>query len=167
MLKREEDPDPVETTPDAYGRMALAASLMFAGAPISVTRLIVFDPAHLGDYAALAYRFTYVYSLIFMPLTAKQYGSVDGFLDRSIARCQEIVAQAEHIYLIGYSANDDIIRDILKPVRSNQTRLHVVGRSSAKAIQQSVLNWCPNLVEGFALGDGFEAFVEQYDQRSP
>ncbi len=104
----------------------------------------------------------YFYPLIFMPLSSKLYPFVDGFSETIIQRSKELIKKATEIYLIGYNAKDDIIKDILLEAPA-PTPLHIVKNGSAEQTMEEVLHLAPSLlVRGNASNFGFRDFAERY-----
>lgn len=102
----------------------------------------------------------YGFPLVMLPLSAKMYDLVDGFLDRMNAEITRIFPQATEVYVIGYKGNDSLIKDMLIQVPDG-TPLHIVGRENAAGIQSKLIKLAPEkLVKGDVHSDGFRAFVE-------
>ncbi len=133
----------------------------------------VFDPTHhdLNSFAAVISRFDsqYFFPLMFMPLSEKLYKYVPGFSERIIEAGASVIGDATEIYLIGYRATDELIKEIFKCARaahpnpSHKTILHVVGTSSgSQDIMRSALMMSPSLEEGKIFTSGFMPFAAQY-----
>ena len=147
-------------------RYSMASNRMFSGDPIPYENIRVIDPkdpnidgssfhpiinSHFGG--------RYFYPLVFIPLTSKLYSSVADFNDRILSKGYEIMGKASEVYLIGYSASDQIIRDMLHYAPLG-TRLHVVGRESAKNIMQHLIDeFEGQLAPGDTFTEGFSIFV--------
>jgi len=95
-----------------------------------------------------------------MPLTTKLYPTFEGFSKRVMDGGKNLIGQADDIYLIGYRAADEIIRDMFKNVRP-ETQLHVVGTGSAGQIMDEVLEWS-KIKRGEVHSEGFAKFIEAY-----
>lgn len=168
---RRDDPelDPL-TRFDPIVTLRNAASQMFTGGALDTAGFIVLPPDYrtfLGSYEAFHQvrdRFGYYfYPLVIMPLTIKAYGFLVEF-QKILDRARAVIAQANEVYLIGYHAADEVIRELLAnpPVRSG-TLLHVVGRNeySAREIQERVLGFATALRPGKIFGVGFMRFVRE------
>lgn len=103
-------------------RYSVASNRMFAGDPIPYGNIRVIDPkdpnidmANQQLYPIIHSHFglRYFYPLVFIPLITKLYSSVADFNDRILAKGNEMMGKASDVYLIGYSASDQIIRDML------------------------------------------------------
>jgi hypothetical protein len=105
----------------------------------------------------------YFYPLLFIPLTTKLYGLVQGFSDLIVSRGKTMLSGSSDIYMIGYRGADDIIKEMMSDIQPG-TKLHVVGASvdSAEEIMGRMLLAQPNLVHGDIFGKGFEPFAEAY-----
>lgn len=147
---------------DTRVRLSTAIQLMFKDSPIPIEGLLVKDPDHRDLYVVddllRAFDSQYFYPLIFLPLTSKAYSSISGFENKVMATGSELLMQASEIYLIGYRANDDIIKEMLSKARP-ETKLHVVGVGSAKEIMHRVLGLVNNLKEGEIYDKGFYRFA--------
>ena len=102
----------------------------------------------------------YGFPLVMLPLSAKMYTLVDGFLDRMKAEINRIMPVATEIYVIGYRGNDDLIKEILTKAPNN-IPLHVVGVGDAHGIQEKLLSiWPGKFTEGNVFTEGFKSFVD-------
>ncbi len=169
LLMRDSDPPTAivvqEGIRELHPRFEIASSMMFNGPPIPMQNLRVISPTHgdLTDPMRILMRFGYqhFYPLVFLPLTAKAYSSVEGFLEKMRERGNDLLASADEIYLIGYRAKDDLIREMLQSV-DHKARLHVVGKQDAGEISARVLEWNSHLEKGTISEDGFEQFVSNF-----
>ncbi|KKR16435.1 MAG: hypothetical protein A3D82_01725 [Candidatus Levybacteria bacterium RIFCSPHIGHO2_02_FULL_40_29] len=147
---------------DTRVRLDTAIKLMFRDSPIPIIGLHVKDPDHRDIYTLddllRSFKSQYFYPLIFLPLTSKDYTSVHGFEEKILAKGNQLVSEANEIYLIGYKANDDIIKSMLKNAPDG-TILNVVGNKSASDIMKKVLAWGTNIKEGKVFDAGFYRFV--------
>jgi hypothetical protein len=141
------------------------AGSMFRGEPIDKTMKIL-DPLNtnlynLRDFFRDTYGVgNYGFPLIMLPLSAKMHDLVTGFMDRMRAEFGRIFSQASDIYVIGYRANDELFREMVTLARRG-TKLHVVGRSNAKEIQDAILSEPDTkLVAGNVYTDGFLDFIK-------
>ncbi len=154
-----------EQSLDKETRARYAANLMFNGAALSMKNIQIVPPRH-PDLRSLDFitssRFSnqYFYPLIFMPLTVKTYGFVVEFEKRIIEEGKKILAQATEIYVIGYRAQDDLIRELLSSVNPD-VALHVVGNSSPEVVQEYILSRSTQLKKGQTY-KGFRAFSDSY-----
>lgn len=164
---RTSDPKfPTETAMDIPGRFGRASTLIFNSNPISMGEAIVVDPGavDLKDPKFIAsplFGGQYAYPLLFLPTISKQYAWVQGFSDEIILEGRELIKKAKEIYLIGYRAQDDIIRELFSTVQSGAT-LNVVGFDDVNEIRSNVLGWRKELKPGAAFHKGFESFVASY-----
>ncbi len=71
--------------------------------------------------------------LILMPLTTKLYSYFDEFYTKMLTAGTQLLAQAKEIYVIGYQAQDEIIRDLFKEVKEG-TIIHVVSNKLSTAV---------------------------------
>src|SRR5207302_1495225 len=79
----------------------------------------------------------FFYPLVFIPLTSKLYDSVAEFNNKIITKGNEIMSRASEVFLIGYSASDRIIRDILRKAPPG-TKLHIVGTARAEMVMYAL-----------------------------
>lgn len=147
---------------DTRSRLDTAINLMFKDLPISITGLQVKEPDHRDIYTIddllRSFGGQYFYPLIFLPLTSKAYSSIEGFEEKIISKGKDLMKTADEIYLIGYRANDELIREMLKLAKPN-TKLHVIGKGSAAEIRDKVLKLNRNIVEGETSDEGFYHFA--------
>lgn len=149
---------------DIRARLALAARLMFNGPPMRGDDIIVIRPNHLDlqdtNFGRLlkAFGWSYFYPLVLMPLTTKMYSVVEGFEQRIVGKGTEFMGRATEIYLIGYRANDQIIREMMGGV-NKESHVHVIGRSDAEEISSRVCSWSRYLKPGIVYEAGFLEFV--------
>ncbi len=165
--KRASDPNTApEASLDIPLRIDFAVRHMLTGSALPLGTLWVFGAkqATLDDLTRMVnvYGNQYFYPLIFMPLSSKLYPFVDGFSETIIQKGKELIQQATEIYLIGYSAKDDIIKDFLLEARS-PTPLHIVKNGSAEQTMEEVLHLAPHLlIKGKTYNFGFRDFAERY-----
>jgi len=164
LKKREVEPniDRHELDVNTKVRLNTAINRMYSGDPIPINSVVVKEPDHRDLYTLdnLIYSFNqqYFYPLIFLPLTAKAYSSIAGFEEKIVGKANSLLEEASEIYLIGYNANDSLIKDMLKNAPQG-TKLHVVGKSSTVEIMERMLAILPNLVRGNCHSNGFHDFV--------
>jgi len=102
----------------------------------------------------------YGYPLIMLPLSAKMYDLIKGFMERMEAEFDRIFSQATDIYVIGYRANDALFQRMISKA-SSSPKLHVVGRSTAKQVQDKILEINgAYLTRGEVYDKGFIDFIE-------
>lgn len=151
---------------DTKVRLDMAINQMYAKNPLSLDGILVKEPDHRDletiDDLLRSFKKQYFYPLIFLPLTSKNYSSIAGFEDKVISKAKTNIESAEEIFLIGYRANDSIIKDLLKVIK-RKTFLHVVGISSADEIMERVLGYNLNLVRGKTFHEGFHDFAYSTD----
>jgi len=126
-------------------RYSMASTKMFAGEPIPYQNIKVLDPrdpnidlVQIQPIIQSIFGGRFFYPLVFIPLTTKLYDSVAEFNAKIVAKGEEMMRQAHEVYLIGYSASDQIIRDMLRHVPYG-AKLHVVGRQSSQKILETLL----------------------------
>ncbi len=75
----------------------------------------------------------------------------------------QLLAQAKEIYVIGYQAQDEIIRYLFKEVKEG-TIIHVVSNklSTAVTVMDRVVSLAEGLVKGHTIEDGFAKFCNEY-----
>lgn len=141
------------------------ASNMFRGETME-KQLKILDPANIHLYN-LGEFFTHIYTngeygfpLVLLPLSTKMDDLIDGFMDRMRAEFNRIFGPATDIYVIGYRANDTLFHEMVSHV-GQDTRLHVVGRDTAKEIQTEILSANPKLKAGDVFSAGFMDFIER------
>jgi len=149
---------------DIDARILLASEKFFNGSPLDISNLYIEDPSHssLDSITAVFRKFDnqYCYPLIFAPLSGKAYDVVENFERRVLARGQDIMSKATDVYLIGYSANDETINDLLSYCNP-ETKLHTIGNGSAREISDRVRRKNTVLEKGRIFDNGFEVFVDQ------
>lgn len=147
---------------DTRIRLDTAINLMFKDSPIPIEGVIVRDPNHRDLYTVddilRSFGRQYFYPLMFLPLTSKEYSSISGFENKIMKKGRELLSESSEIYLIGYRANDEIIKNILA-LTPEGTKLNVVGNTSANSIMDNVLGWERKLVRGTVYQQGFHRFV--------
>ncbi len=84
---------------------------------------------------------------------------INGFIDRIRAEFYRIFKPATDIYVIGYRANDELFKEMMSYVSAG-TKLHVVGRETARDIQSDLVQNIPKLVAGEVHTDGFIEFIK-------
>jgi len=161
LAKRDEDPVPGnEATRDIPFRISLASSRLFNGATIPIANLHVIPPDHAdllnpdNCFSRVGY---YFFPLVLMPLTSKM-DFVIQFSDLILRSTQDMLSKADAVYLIGYRANDDIVKEMFKALRPGTT-LHIVGWRTAEEVASRILGWATNLKKGTTYNDGFMDFV--------
>lgn len=155
-----------EASQDVAARLRLASSQLYEGVSLHLSDLVVKDPAHRDliewhtTIAAMGNQF--FYPLIFLPLIRKEFSVVSAFYEKVIKAGNEIIKQADEIFLIGYRAKDEVIREMFLELKQG-VLLHVVSTErSADQIMNEVLTWAKNLKRGEVYKNGFSAFVESY-----
>lgn len=151
-----------ENNMDTKMRLATAVSSMYREESIPITGVLIKEPDHRDLYVIddllKSFNRQYFYPLIFLPLTTKVYSIVAGFEEKIISKGKELLSRADEIYLIGYKANDEIIKDMCKTIQKN-TKLHVIGLNSAHDVMEKVLTYSKNLIKGNMYTQGFHRFV--------
>lgn len=155
----------LEGTHDDVARTRVAASRLYNGSPLRVESLNVIDPQHvdMNSFHGVVMRFNgqYFYPVLFMPLTTKLYATLAGFSERVIAEGQGLLNRTSEIYLIGYRANDEIIKEMFRAAKPG-TKLNIVDKNNSLAVFDSVNTWAYNLKPGTFLDSGFMDFAEHY-----
>jgi len=150
---------------DTSVRVRLIAENFYNGGPLEMNKLEVIDPKHSSlknlDVVMSYFSSGNFYPLLFMPLVGKMYDTVSGFSNLVLAKAEEMFRKASDIYLIGYSASDSIIHDLVR-LAPPKTKLHVVGMGSAKKIASHVISQNRNLEEGLISDRGFQDFINNY-----
>jgi len=136
LRKRAEDPGlPEGTQIEQVLRLRTATSKLYNGPPHSMVNIEIINPDNPDlltfEKTLSRFRYQYFYPLLFMPLTGKLYSQVEGFQEKIIQRGHDLLRQASEIYLVGYRAADDLIKEMFKNVNSN-TVLHVIGIEQTK-----------------------------------
>lgn len=148
-----------EGSRDIKVRLNLASSQMFANnTPIG--QPVVWPPSHkiLDEkeiIAADTFENQYCYPLILLPFTTKLYQHFEGFKERIITIAQNMIAQATEIFLIGYRAEDEVIKEMFEAAKP-KALLNVVNLGDeARFIRNKVLDWKLGLQQGGSLGHRF------------
>jgi hypothetical protein len=140
LMQRSNDPKAYPRVDfDVPGLLSQASKQMFNGGPLNFEHVQVLYPEdpELDDAQKLSqakFSNQYFYPVILLPLTVKQYAFLDGFNERIISEGKKFLSTANEIYLIGYRAADDVIKEMFAKVRSGTT-LHVVSRNDSEEIQ--------------------------------
>lgn len=137
---------------------------MYTGGALNIQAMQVVDPMlRISKYQEVAqlHGNRHFFPLLFIPMAGKLYESVQDFSKKMIEPAEEHIRQASEIFLIGYSAKDQLIFELLRQAPKG-TLLHVIGRESSPAISSTVLGRNPNLAPGNVSLDGFESFVNSY-----
>ncbi|MBI2032177.1 MAG: hypothetical protein HYT09_00875 [Candidatus Levybacteria bacterium] len=162
LEKRDTDPT-VPHNHDTALRIKMAMNQFFMNGSISLSKLQVIDPSleqwRHENVAVVWERLgrPYFYPLIFMPLAQKDLSHINDFYEQVIGKAREMLMQAEEIYIIGYRARDEIIKELLKFVPKD-TPLHVVSDTKAIPISNEIRGWATNLKEGSMINGGFAEF---------
>lgn len=168
ILRRSSDPviGQGEGVIDIKARVSVASSRFFFDA-LEMGNPEMWLPAHsdldrLDIIASSRFKNQYAYPLVLLPLTSKMYEQFVGFRKRIIDAAKNLIVGATEIYLVGYRAEDEVIREIFEAVQPN-TPLHIVnlGNETLK-IRNSVLAWKPQLNSAKAWDTGFAGFIEGY-----
>lgn len=151
---------------DDLARFRLAANAMYAESQIPF-QLTVLEPSHVdltipNIIHSANFDFQYAFPFILIPLASKLYDRVEKYKENIIDGAIELSSHAKEIYLIGYRANDDLIKDIFS--KASGAKLHVVGNGHAADIQEEVLGWANNLKKGDTFDSGFLEFIKDYDK---
>lgn len=155
---------------DVGTRLDAAIARMYNGDPFIFSRTSIYNPRHNDlnhfEYLINAHGGIF-FPLIFMPLTTKLYSTVDGFANNVIDRSKDLLHEAQEIFLVGYRAQDDIIKEMFRGIaQPSQTRLitklHVVGVGDSDQVMRDALNLSDKLEAGNIYGDGFMSFAESY-----
>lgn len=155
-----------ESTTDIPARFERASALIFnPEESLSVEQVIVVESKHMdlkspSFIASDLFEGQYAYPLLFLPLISKQYDWVQGFYEKIIQEGRQLLEKADEIYLIGYRAKDDIVRELFTNVQP-ETIINVVGSTEASEILSDVLKW-KKLKSGEVFHEGFESFVDLY-----
>lgn len=145
-------------------KLHIATERLFNGPPIPLQYLVVYPPRPSSSrtFEVLFSTGTqYSYPLLFMPLTTKLYPIVSDFCERVIGKGKELLRQATQIYLIGYRAADDTIKEMFQEVKPG-TAIHMVGHGSAGEVMTSVMSWAARLSRGEIHNEGFMKFADEY-----
>ena len=170
LMKRDGDQQfPSNQISDIRLRINMAMRQFF-DKPIPLAKLTVYEPSfdNLNNTSLQTmwsnFGIDYFYPLIFLPLTNKRYEHVTEFYEKIIAKGKELLTKATEIYLIGYNAKDDIIKELLLEVpATTPALLHIVKNSTAEQTMEEVLHLAPSLlIKGKSINDGFWEFAERY-----
>lgn len=154
---------------DLYGGYEILlnrmASNMFTGEHIS-KQLTVLDPFNSNLYSLTSF-FQFVFAngeygfpVVLLPLSAKMYDLIDGFMERMRLEFVRIFGQATDVYVIGYRASDELFSEMTQSIPPN-TKLHVVGRETADTIQEKILSTNSNFIKGGVYSNGFMSFIDE------
>lgn len=164
--KRISDPGvQIEYNMETRVRLDIMSENMFRDETLSLNGLQIIEPNHRDlreiDHMIRRFQDQYFYPIILMPLTTKQYDRIKDFQETVIESGKELLSKTDEIYLIGYRARDDIVKELFSNVKPG-TKLNIVSNNKAESIAEAVLEWKPNLKKGSTLNIGFEKFVEDY-----
>ena len=166
--KRNDDPNAYPRASfDVPGLLSMASSLIFNGGPLNFgdVRVLYPDDPELVNVQYISqgkFSQQYFYPLILLPLMVKQYDFLTGFNEKIISKGKKILSTASEIYLIGYRAVDDIVKEMFTEVKSGVI-LHVVSLADSKEILSRVLDSHPGkLKEGQIFSRGFWDFIQEY-----
>lgn len=152
---------------DYAARYQLASGRMF-GQPLSDNGgdIYVIPPSHRAMRRAdSVYRWVdnfHFYPLLMLPLLTKAEGTLSTWVPAMpIKWAQELLREADDIYVVGYRARDETFRDMVSAAKDG-ARLHVVGRSrdSAQEVTDRVLGLSSTLTSGIIYDAGFAAYVD-------
>ena len=143
-------------------RLDMAAQRIFMNDPIHWVEQVK-DPDDINLYSLKdlfrGFGNQYFYPLLFMPITTKAYDLIKGFGDRIISKAKNTIISADEIFMVGYAANDSLIKDLISKVHKD-TVLHVVGKGESPIkIMDKVLKWNEALKKGDVYNDGFKDFA--------
>lgn len=162
--KRKNDPAlGSETSMDTSLRFDQASRLMFGDENLTFTGVTIIDPNHrdLYNVDSIIHRFgnQYFYPVVLLPLTVKGYDSIAGFSNSVIEKGKELLSKADEIFLIGYRAQDEIIKNLLENAKTD-AGLIVVSPNNPDEISKRVLSFKPNLNAKGIIKIGFSEFVD-------
>lgn len=168
ILKRTSDPaiQQGEVAIDIKARISVASSRFFFD-PLEMGNPEMWLPSHsaLNDLDVIAssrFKNQYAYPLVLLPLTSKMYEQFVGFKQQIIDAAKRIIAEATEIYLVGYRAADEVIKEIFETVKLN-TPLYVVNRGDeTRKIGNDILTWKRELKSTKGWDTGFAGFIEDY-----
>ena len=152
---------------DIQLRISKAMNQFFTNGPIPVDSLRVIDPPIEALRDADVARvwsdlgMEYFYPLIFLPLAQKQYGHIEGFQEKVVAGGKALIKKADEIFIIGYRARDEIIKDLLLDAPED-AKLHIISNQNSIDILNDVKKWAPHLKEATTNDGGFKAFNDIY-----
>jgi hypothetical protein len=167
LQKRKNEPSvPEEILQDIKVRYQISSSGMFNGPNLLLNNVFVINPTHKdindGSFIShIKFNGDYFYPLIFIPLLKKQYDFVHNFNERVISEGKRILSLADEIFIIGYKAKDDIIKDLFLNVNEN-TKLNVVSISDPEEIANRILTWKPKLKKNFVQKLDFRSFLNYF-----
>lgn len=166
LLERDDDPEHRREAPSDHAAwLSTASALMYNGSRFDAEHWTVVDPTEtalreIGDLRVA--RNNYFYPLLFMPVTTKWYEVVNGFHQLMIRSAWNEIEQASAIYVIGYSANDDVFAQIMGSARE-RTSLYVVGvGDGASEIAERILKTHPRLRLEKTYPVGFHRFADEW-----
>lgn len=152
---------------DISVRLSRATSQMYKKDPISIKKVIVHSPTNVA-FNSLKNIFVthdsekeFYYPLILLPLSSKLYDHIEGFKQKIIEEGKELLSQANEVYLIGYRAEDDVIKEMFEDIYIG-AKLNIVGENTADAIFKNIKKWKPSIREGEKYRSGFENFAYNY-----
>lgn len=162
LEKRENDPN-VPTNNDISLRINMAMRQFFTNGSIPLANLRVLSPTleHLR-YADIAQVWSglgmeYFYPLIFLPMAQKKLDHFTDFYEKVMKKAEGMFAEAEEIYVIGYRAKDDIIKNLFKFIPQGTT-LHVISHGEADKISRYIQGFAIGLKQGSLISGGFAEF---------
>jgi hypothetical protein len=169
LAKRPSDP-PFRSTKifPIQPRLAAAAYSIFNGSQLDGRSIRVMQPndpeldSPIDILIDAQFDQQYFYPLIFMPLRVKQYQAISGFYEILQSQWTDWLSRASEVFLIGYRAEDDIIKEMLSKVK-RRALLNVVSIDDAEEIAERVLKQHPReLQRGTVSAEGFYKFAENY-----
>lgn len=116
---------------------------------------------NLNDVYAQIFDRSYAYPLVLIPLTTKLYEHVSKFKENIIESAQNMASDATEVYLIGYRAKDDVIKEIFQKIRKG-TKLKVINTEDSEKIASEVQSWKPEFKTELLFDGGFEEFIDNY-----
>ncbi|MDD5566705.1 MAG: hypothetical protein PHH01_00765 [Patescibacteria group bacterium] len=156
--------DPTGSNVGLTEKYNIAASRMFNGDPHKWENIFIVPPTlealNTNDFINNGrFDHEYGYPLIFLPLRIKQYELVENYYSNIIERGIGLLAEASEIYIIGYSARDEIVKDLFGKVKP-ETIIHIISYNSAHKISDEIKKWKPEIKIGHLYNNGFANFVE-------
>lgn len=153
---------------DTRLRISMAMENFFMDDPIPMELDVLdpfLEPLREIDIARVWERlgYAYFYPLVFMPLAQKNLSHIDKFYEEVIKKARDMFLRADEIYIIGYRAQDMIIKELFRFIPNN-TPLHVIANTKAIPISSEILGWANNLREGSKINGGFAAFNQAHFQ---
>lgn len=157
---------PPEGTHNVQARIDAACDIMFRGEPRDIQETKVFVPYNpdLKELTLLTnstFSSQYFIPFIILPLILKEYSHLKGFDQLIMEGAKKLLGKATEVFLIGYRASDEIIKDMFSAMRPN-AKLTVVGVGSAPKIADEVMKWARSLNKGLVFTDGFMEFTRLY-----